>query len=501
MEDIRVLEQQQRDSQRLLTSIKLTKQHKLQEQSVLEINLSSLKYTNGEAQAQLLRCRDVLSKSTRDLGSSRLKSDRSSDNIKQLDDKMKRALATIRALHSKQRIVCASMRKLHNAEEKLNLSLTDLNTQMKAQELTRDDLKHRSNLLAKSIQSLKAEVKEFFECANQTRSEVSTFEKELTTSQQLEGTTKNRVESIESELTSEDKRHKAAKLVHDKKIKSSRKQINDTEAQIHHIGVDIEVQRRDLIEKGKICIQHQNAEGHEVSTHFEDAMLDISRVKIITAKTEELLRHSEREKRNFIEKVNILEQDYSELKQTYEETTERIKELEKVSSEYEWKEKERSIVFEDKILELKCQREKVAGLRNALKALQTTIRSGIECDEKDKLNQEFKIKEAEKEFKALATKIEGLNSRAVELELIVEKSKTEYREYVGRAKSAGNVSKELFQTLQKEEESLYVSKEFKINRLLEEVAKKREAVLYHSSNEIAPLLKSKSLCIFLIHCF
>ena len=503
MEDIRVLEQQQRDSQRLLTSIKQTKQHKLQEQSTLETNVSSLKYANGEAQAQLIRSREVLSKSTRDLGSSRLKSDRSSENIKKLDEKIKRGLATIRALHSKQRRACASMLKLHNAQEKLNMSIKNIKTQTKAQELTRDDLKHRGNLLAKSIQALKVEVKDFFDSTIQTRSEVSAFEKELTASQQLEGTTKNRVESIETERTSEDKTYEAVKLDFDKRIKSANNHITDIEAQIHDVGVDIEVNRRELIEAGQMCIRHQNVERHQVSTELEDAILDISRVKISTAKKEQLLRQSEREKINLAESVNALKQEQLELERKYEETKENIQKVTKLSNDRESQEKERSLAFEDQMLELKCQREKVAGLRNTIKGLQTTIRTSIECDEKCICNQEDKLKKGGNEREAMTTKIEGLNLRATELDLHAEDTKNENRESVDQVKSAANASKELFQNLQKEEELLPQSNEYEIDDILEEIVKKREEVLQDSSTEISTMLKSKcvSPCAFFhIHC-
>eukprot|EP00957_Ditylum_brightwellii_P159793 12162858-Ditylum_brightwellii.AAC.1 len=74
MEDLRVLEQQQRESQHMLQSIKLTREHKLEQRASLENKLSSVKYSNGERRAQLSRARDVLSKSTRELGTARLHS-------------------------------------------------------------------------------------------------------------------------------------------------------------------------------------------------------------------------------------------------------------------------------------------------------------------------------------------------------------------------------------------------------------------------------------------
>ena len=104
MEDLRILEQQQRDSQRLLASIKLTKQHKLEQRISLETKLSSLKYSNGESRAQLFRARDVMSKSTRELGTAKIHSERSSENLKKFDDKLKRTLSHVRGLQVKHEV-------------------------------------------------------------------------------------------------------------------------------------------------------------------------------------------------------------------------------------------------------------------------------------------------------------------------------------------------------------------------------------------------------------
>jgi hypothetical protein len=116
MEDLRVLEQQQLESQRKLAAIKLTKQHKLEQRSTLESKLSSLKYANGEQRAQLVRARDVLSRCTRELGAAKLRSGRSSEALKAFDGRLKRALLSVRSLQVGRRKLDSEIVVLRNKE-------------------------------------------------------------------------------------------------------------------------------------------------------------------------------------------------------------------------------------------------------------------------------------------------------------------------------------------------------------------------------------------------
>ena len=64
MEDLRILEEQQQDSQRKLKQVKTLKHNRLEHRSTVENQLNSLKYKNGEHRAQLNRKHEVLSLAT-----------------------------------------------------------------------------------------------------------------------------------------------------------------------------------------------------------------------------------------------------------------------------------------------------------------------------------------------------------------------------------------------------------------------------------------------------
>ena len=222
MEDLRVLEQQQRDSQRLLASSKLTKQHKLEQRSSLDTKLSSLKYSNGEARAQLIHAREVLSKSTRELANAKLRSDRSSDNLKKFDEKLKKTLDVVRALHSKRRKLDNAIVRLANADATLKNREGKMMKEVKRLEMELEDAKHREQLVVKSIQGAKMKVQEFVEDTIRMRSELSGLETDLTSAQQMEASTKFRAESIRSEIEGEKKRYEDPKTAQLAKMEAER---------------------------------------------------------------------------------------------------------------------------------------------------------------------------------------------------------------------------------------------------------------------------------------
>jgi hypothetical protein len=96
MEDLRVLEEQQQESQRKLSQIKNLKQNRLERYSAVENQLVSLKYKNGEHRVQLNRAHDVLSSATREMEALKLDATRNDDRLKAINKKLKCAQARSR---------------------------------------------------------------------------------------------------------------------------------------------------------------------------------------------------------------------------------------------------------------------------------------------------------------------------------------------------------------------------------------------------------------------
>jgi hypothetical protein len=79
MKDLRVLEQQQHESQRKLQHAQETKQRRIEYHATLETNLEQVKYQNGQNRAELSHMHNLLSKGQRSLGT-RIEIKESSDS-------------------------------------------------------------------------------------------------------------------------------------------------------------------------------------------------------------------------------------------------------------------------------------------------------------------------------------------------------------------------------------------------------------------------------------
>ena len=120
MNDLRILEQQQRESKRMLESMKLTKVHKLEQKKSIDVNLSNLKYQAGEMRAELQRANKELSKHHRQVLDARSRSEKSRKDSTRFDAKMKRAIGVARVLATYQNKVEAAMIGLNETNAKLN---------------------------------------------------------------------------------------------------------------------------------------------------------------------------------------------------------------------------------------------------------------------------------------------------------------------------------------------------------------------------------------------
>ena len=92
MQDLRILEQQQRDAKEKLVSAQNTKQKQLDRQRQLNTQLENKNYSNGTLRAKLRQSHDFLSDATRELGNRKLTTGQLQDGISDFECKLKRGL-------------------------------------------------------------------------------------------------------------------------------------------------------------------------------------------------------------------------------------------------------------------------------------------------------------------------------------------------------------------------------------------------------------------------
>lgn len=120
MEDLRILEEQQEESQRKLKAARLMKQRKINNHSDLEVKLRQSKYQHGQNRAELQRMYDKLSLMHHMLGGSRLLLSKMGAALRDFDGMLKKALSTKRRLLAEQRKKHAKIAMLRNKVELLD---------------------------------------------------------------------------------------------------------------------------------------------------------------------------------------------------------------------------------------------------------------------------------------------------------------------------------------------------------------------------------------------
>ena len=454
MEDLRILEEQQRESQLLLESVKLTKKLKLDQMSKLETNLSSLKYTNGEQRAKLMRSREVLSVSTRKLGSLKLQSNRAGADLKDFDKKLRKALGSSKDLQLYRRKLESSMTEVRNMTTLLSKIKIKAKHSLQAIELKRDDALHQKEAALNSIKSNKSKSRKLAEEALQLHSSYVGLEHDLSTVQQMESTSKFRVETISKEIADEQERFRSSKDLLDKKISDIKKSKEDCLQQLQDFKKDLDSKKQQLRELWERCVQYQREEGHEPNSLSDgnSPTLDLTRMRKELDELECLFERQHQEKRSHQERIEEMKKKILFNQQKEVENCKAAEEIEKNTALEIEKEQNRQSNFDQLVKNFERQNEAMNKLEKSFievldrrKKFDTNSKEESNSINLDLKNETTKLKEFKNKqstmFKQLNDEKNDLlrqQERNVELIEEAKKGVEELNESFERAKIAAD---------------------------------------------------------------
>eukprot|EP00978_Attheya_sp_CCMP212_P003719 scaffold7909_cov42-Attheya_sp.AAC.3 len=503
MEDLRVLEQQQLESQRNLTTIKLIKSQKHEQRTSLETKLSSLKFTNGEQRAQLQRYREVLSNSTRELGAVKLRAERSGDDLKRFDEKLKKALLTARILKVNRRKVDAAVIQLRHTESVLSgrkVELLDCRDEAKTKFI---NVKHKEEHLLQSIQNYKAEAKKIAEQTSRMRNETSNLEEDLATAQQMEASTKFRAESIATEIANEVKRHVVAKSSEESKLFAITQKKADLEVKVKTMAVDILIKRNLLNEAWKRCVKIQTEEGHEPSPQPADGQpspsINIDQISSKLEKLEICVSEEKEKAQSMVRRIDTLKADYSDTeKQTIASTQEGEVLRQRVS-------RDRNIETSKEESHAKT----LANVHNEREAVATLKRSVTDLEESQELektndsttitNQNGLISELEKTLEVSKNHLTTENQLLKDMKIAAENAKTCSIEAIQTAHANAEEVKNKFEQAQQKVKELADSSGSEENQELSDISRAQKILIQDKEAEIEKHTKSHP-CLQQIKC-
>lgn len=493
MEDLRILERQQRDSQRLLQSVKLTKQHKLSQKEQLEQTLASLKYKNGQSKAQLSLARQVLSSSTRSLASTKLRSDKSSDNLKSFDEKLKRSIDTIRSLHEKRRRLDDMLLRLVEKDGLIRKELEEQKNILNTKTSELEDFKHKEELLVKAIQNAKLKVQEIIEDTGKIRSTLGGLEVELTETQQMEVSTRMRVESVQKDIEKENTRHEFAKKHHEGRMKdlSSLKEILLSQiVEIKERKLEKEQEHLSLFEK---CVDIQKHLGHEVSDSAMNARLNVAKYRMVVEETKsKVLEHTNRAS-NLEQKIEVLEANVASQGQLN-------RDIQNQNQVLAIENEERRQVQEKRLTERQEFIMKVDDAKQKLQEL-LDIEASVEKENKS-MREELDAKKAEfdgilnasrERLVELTFETEGLDQTYTRLLAEMQSEKVRCEEMLNSAKSKSEIAKREMEKVQKQADDLSNLPPLDDDASIEAMKKEEDENISKMLGKQAEMIKGKIL--------
>jgi hypothetical protein len=501
MADLRVLEQQQNESFRKLEAIKLTKQHKQSQHSSLESKLSSLKYANGEQRAQLVRSRDVLSRSTREMGATKLSSSKSSDSLKAFDSRLKKALTSKRILNALRHKVDSGIITLRNKRAIILRLKTQVADELTASTKRANDAKNHEDSLRKSIQDEKYETKNIIEDITSARSEVTGLGQDLANNHITLEDTKSRAECTMSDLVAEDKRHDSFMKQEYSKLEAYKKQEAEKKAREQEVLKEIELKRTQLLQSWKRCVQLQQEEGHELSPEpTEDAAtptLDVDKLQAVLDEEQAALL-SDKTKRDDVnksltaarEEVASLESKDTAVLEEMESTTNATDDAQKVENDR----KKANSKFLD---ELEKDRYSVRDLRRSVSELEESIGS-----ERKRLDDRYaeqsemiekrqtEVEESKAELADALTTHQDLEGR------FEEKQKSDSR-LLEKAKREADSTRSDFEEARLQVEALKNAPDTDIQKEVEDIQQAQSILVEDTKDEIEQLCEGKCVVVLL----
>ena len=495
MEDLRVLEQQQRDSQRKLATIKLTKQHKIEQRASLESKLSSLKYANGEQRAQLARARDVLSRSTRELGSAKLLSGRSGEALKAFDARLKKALFSARTLQLAQHKLDSGIIELRNKQSIILRLKSEVIECLKGAEKHRDDTKHGEQTLRQAIHAEKVKAQRLIEESMNIRSDVSGLEEDLPAAQQMAVSTKLRAESILCEINAEDTRHAREMQALAAKLAIIRKQKVDKTAQSEALKEEVGLKKTQLKEAWKRCTQYQQEEGHKVCPEPSEDCLPacfvVDKLKIKLNEDLESLRVKKAAREALKESITRNHEELASFLSMDKVVKEEAQSLRKVAEAGQKTESARREANEKFLDELGKERSEVLELQKSVSELEKS-RNHEQKQSTDQLASQAQAIESrqldlERSKVALAT----ADITIQEFEGAFEKEEGESAELVGHAKQEADSARAAFEKARHKVELLEKGSNSDLQREVEEVEQAQSILVEDTKDAIAELYEGE----------
>ena len=268
--DLRILEQQQLESQRKLEMARFQKQQKLEQKVALETDLGKLKFANGKLREQKKQNGEALSAANRELGKRRLASNQIGDRIQKFNTSFEKARLSRRRTAMAQRMIESLLIEIQKTESDVSLLRIEADRKLSRNQKEIQEVIQQEDSLKKSIQE-KAEIaKKLSDASAKLIDKNQVLSQELAKTQSAEQMAKAATDKIEAEIERENIRHEREAATLKSKIEIQSRRKDDISRQADSTERALKEKTNQAHDAWNRLIELQAQEGHDVALPHTD---------------------------------------------------------------------------------------------------------------------------------------------------------------------------------------------------------------------------------------
>jgi chromosome segregation ATPase len=423
MKDLRVLEQQQHESQRKLQQAQDTKQRRFEHHAVLEANLEQIKYQNGQNRAELSHMNNLLSKGQRSLGTARLIAGRAGDDLRDYDRKLKLALASKRATLAHQQKQERMLAEIRNKIAIVWRLKDEAEEHVDKGKMEIANIREREEALQQDVRAEVVKQQVLDDKTTQARHETRALQQDFKKVQEYELSAKARIEEIKKESVSENQSQSDTVASMDSKLDSEDSSAKETQAEIVRMQEQIAKKKESRNMVWNRTIRIQQAQGHPPSLPPTESntppVFDIARLQEAVATETKAATDEVTAKAELTATANALEVDVAKADTEAQAKAQEILELKKSNEEAKRVESDRREQATKFLADLDNLEEETKALESTLAELRAHRAKEI-----DRVNAESW--QVEKQMNVLQTGLVDIKEKLASINSSIETTKAEY---------------------------------------------------------------------------
>jgi hypothetical protein len=495
MEDLRVLEEQQHDSQRKLAHVKVLKQNRLERSSAVENQLASLKYNNGERRAQLNRAHEILSSATYDMEAVRLSASGNDERLKAIDNKLKKALVRSCMYQNYRRKIDGRLFKIRSQESVCHRLLSAQREHFNLTVSTFQNTQEKDERLRQIISEFDIAGKGTCDEISIVCSERCRLADDLQSSKHMEASTMLRAKSIDAEIVCEDDRHADEMMAITKQIEKCRGKKLALSIQHEHMTEELNLHSLKIHELRLASVVIQKEEGHESSSESTEGgcvpNLGMECILMTVAALDHKLGAITTTRDEGRARCDLLTDELCTLQADHASLTMESLEANEASQQTHSIELERTKYHEDCLAALDTERGNVDKLRFSLDELQNGLAA-----ERNRLEEELhaQIEEDQKrqaDMKQLRRSLSFNRDALVDLHARYESEKIENYSKFEACKRKLDDAKAAFAKVQADVDTFRDDDDLALDQEAAEIVSVHEMMLEETASGIARILKGK----------